>query len=330
MTRKDPVTNSPTRDNYKLSTLNSFIMRKSIFGPIGLICVMFVWAFGWNCASAQQKLVAERPIEHIVNLEIQGSGGLLKPGATILIGEFHGTWETPILIASIVRQAATLNVETILCIECCASEQASIDCFLNSEGHNMSIDNLLGSPHWSNQDGRASVGIFGMLELLRRLRHDGKMIQVVAMDSNWESPSVDPATLTREELRRLEELTAGRDLAMSKSVIQTRKQSPNAIVIAFAGDVHTRMIKGTSWDAEYIPMGWYVSQEVKDVVSLITETAGGKAWIQTDRGIGPTTIGGKNRGETPFVELFDAPQLGYHGFFYVGKITVAKPAKDGG
>jgi hypothetical protein len=75
---------------------------------------------------------------------------------------------------------------------------------------------------------------------------------------------------------------------MAKSVIKAREKSAKAIVIACAGNVHSQVTKGAVWDPKYIPMGWYVSKKVKNLVSLNAKDAGGQAWGITERGTGPT------------------------------------------
>ncbi|MEZ6034701.1 MAG: hypothetical protein R3C17_16525 [Planctomycetaceae bacterium] len=302
-------------------------MRTSYSFRITTSFVLFFWALDCVQIYAQQTPPADKPIQFIDQNEFQGTDLILEPGATILIGEIHGTWETPILVASLVRQAVIKDTETILCVELSSSEQASIERFLNSDGGETAIDSLLRSPHWNSQDGRASIGMFGMLELLRRLRNDGKQIRVVAMDSSWEAPSGDIASLPPEELKKLKELANGRDREMAESVIQARARAPKAIVIAFAGNVHAKVVRGAPWDPKYIPMGWYVSQKVKNLVSLNAETSGGQAWVMTDRGIGPTNFKGDDNGSSPFVKLLDNAETGYHGTLYVGRISAARPAK---
>jgi hypothetical protein len=79
-------------------------------------------------------------------------------------------------------------------------------------------------------------------------------------------------------------------------------------------------------------MGWYISQKLKDVVSLDTDYASGEAWATTERGSGPTNFGGKDQGPIPFVKMFEDAESGYNGTLYVGRITAAEPAagKNGG
>ena len=288
-------------------------------------CVLFFSSLDGVQADAQSIQLVDKPIQFLDDKKIQGTDSIIVPGATLLIGEVHGTWETPILVATLVRQAVRHDVEVFLCVELSSSEQTSIDQFLSSDGGDTAKKALLKNPHWTNQDGRASVGMFAMLELMRRLRSDGKRIQVIAMDANWTIPDEDIASLPPEKIKKLEELANGRDHEMAKSIIQAREKSAKAIVIAYAGNVHAKVTQGAAWDPKYVPMGWYVSQKVKNLISLDAEVAGGQAWVITERGTGPTNFSGKDRGPLPFVKLLESADSGYHGMLYVGRITAAKP-----
>src|SRR5947207_1119784 len=108
--------------------------RSRIVGPIlWLSIAITLLAFG-SGANSQEIAIRERPIEFPLKNAIRGSELVLKSPATILIGEIHGTWETPMLVASLVRSAQTERVPTILCVEVSSSEQRSFNQFLQSDG----------------------------------------------------------------------------------------------------------------------------------------------------------------------------------------------------
>lgn len=288
--------------------------------------ILTLWSLAVSNAFAQTTTVADKPIQFPEFQTIQGTDSIFTPGSTILIGEVHGTWETPVLVATLVRQAAQQHLDTVLCIEVSSSEQESLDLFLNSDGGAEAKSKLLKESHWRNQDGRASVGIFAMLELIRRLRSEGKRIQLVAMDLNLNLTEEDIGSLSPEKIKELEGLANKRDEVMAKAVIHAREKLTDGVVIAYAGNVHTRITKGTAWDSSYTPMGWHIAQKVNKLISLDAEYAGGQAWVTTERGSGPTNFSGKDLGAVPFVKLFEDSKSGYHGTLYVGRITAAKPA----
>ncbi len=167
-----------------------------------------------------------------------------------------------------------------------------------------------------------------MIELMRRLNKQGGDVRIVAMDINVELPNVDPKLITPKELEQLEALVKGRDRAMAEAVLAARRGFPKSNVVVLAGNVHTRLSKGLPGDAKYTPMGWHIAQAVPDAISLNVDFRGGDAWVETEKGAGPTKMNGIDRGDDPFIEIFPKPRDGYHGTFYVAKISAARPAHD--
>ncbi len=102
---------------------------------------------------AHERQPIDKPIQFVTEGIIKGSESLLKPGATVLVGEIHGTWETPLVVATLMRRALTKSELGILCLELPVSEQASLDRFLNSDGGDQAIADLLKPPFWACQRG---------------------------------------------------------------------------------------------------------------------------------------------------------------------------------
>ena len=305
----------------KLSGFNS--CRSCLVGRIlWLPMTIALLAFG-SGANSQETAIGKRPIEFPLKNAIRGSELVLKSPATVLIGEIHGTWETPILVASLVRSAQTQRVPTLVCLEISSSEQRSLNQFLQSDGGEPAVAALLSRPHWSGDDGRASVAMFAMMELMRRLNRQGGDVRVVAMDINW--PDVDPKSITPKELERLEAQMKGRDRAMAEAVLAARRKFPKSNVVVLAGNIHTKLSKSLPGDSQYTPMGWHIAQALPDATSLNVQFSGGEAWVVTDKGVGPTRMKGVDRGNDPFIEVFTKPQDGFHGAFYVAKISAAHP-----
>jgi len=275
-----------------------------------LLSIIALAMFATGCAPQTpydlQKI--ENPIQFLTENAIAGGDSVLVPNATLLIGETHGTWEAPIAVASLLRDALDGGNNAVLCVELPPTEQPAIDRFLDSDGKTTAIRNLLQPAFWSGQDGRSSVGMFAMLELARDLRSKGNDIYVRAIDGEWT------------------ENANHRDRTMAENILGVRKQFPNAILICLAGNVHTKTTKGAPCDEQYVPMGWTVSQAIPNLVSLKVIFAGGHAWQVTDQGTGKTTMNGEDRGDDPFILIHDAPNSGCDGVFYVGAVTAAKPA----
>jgi len=281
---------------------------------------MILFACNSQSACSHDLLQVERPIAFPVDGPLRGSELVSAPPATILIGETHGTWETPLLVASLVRTVSSKKVQAVLCVEMPSKEQPLLDQFLQSDGDDAAVAVLLSARHWSGQDGRASVGQFAMLELVRQLIKQGRGVRVVAMDI--EMPMFDPKNVKMAEILQF---ARKRDLAMAETVLAIRKKYPKSTVIVLAGNVHTKVKKGAPWDAEYIPMGWHVAQKIPKVVSLNVQSSGGEAWASTDKGIGIMGLHGIDRGRDPFIELFAQLTDGYHGVLYAGELSAARP-----
>ena len=293
------------------------------------LIVASVFACEGGLALGQTSAQAEKRIEFPSKDAIRNSELVVKAPATVLIGEIHGTAEVPPLVASLVRSGLQSNAPTILCVEMSSSQQASLDQFLHSDGGDAAVAVMLATPHWFNLDGRASVGMLEMIELMRQLSKQGQQVRVLAIDTDWELPSglesISPEELERIKMR-MKKLAGARDKTMADAVIVARKKFPKSNIIVLAGNVHTNLNKGAPWDPKYIPMGWYLAQEIPQLRSLNVQFSGGKAWVMNEKGPGPSAFPGTDRGQDPFIELFKKPKNGRHGVLYVGKITAAKPA----
>lgn len=292
-----------------------------------IACWLFITLSGCKRTTGPTSQIIERPIDFLAEEAIEGADLVIRAGGTILIGEIHGTWEIPIVVASLVRLASDKGLETVLCIELSGSEQSQINDFVSSDGGPAAVHALLSGPHWNNPHGLASVGMFAMLELIRTLHAGGESVRVIAMDLDEWFPQGELLLLSTEELSK--ELALRRDSHMAQSVIQARKESPDALFIVFAGNVHTNVNKGAPWDDTfdtYVPMGHLMIQKIPDLVSLNVETAGRETWSTTDQSSGPTMRYGKDCGDRPFIEMNVNADSGYHGRLYVGPVTAAKPA----
>jgi hypothetical protein len=293
-----------------------------------LAAILTTVCFNSGFAFAQEIRSVARPIDFLVAGPIRGSEELLGAPATILVGEMHGTWESPLLVASLVRSAVSKEAPTILCLELESSEQNSIDQFLRSDGGMNAVAALLKSRHWSNTDGRASSGMFAMIELMRRLIKQGNDVRLIAIDldiPNILPEYVDPKNIDPKLIEEYQRLSEKRDQVMAENVVAARNSFPMSHVFVLTGNIHTKFTKGLPWDGEYKPMGWYILEQVPNTLCMDFQCSGGRAWQATDQGVGPTRLDGVKRGDSPFVELFDSPKGGYHGLLYVGSATVAEP-----
>ena len=160
-------------------------------------------------------------------------------------------------------------------------------------------------------------------ELCRRLVRKGRDLRVAAIDIDpFETPDPKKEQMTPADMLAF---ARKRDRVMAENILAVTEKEPDITIIVLAGSFHTRLEKGMPWDPEYEPMGYRLKKEVPGIVSVLTETSGGQAWVSSNLGIGPTNISGQDQGTTPFVRLFPKLSKAHNGFLYVGPITAAPP-----
>ncbi|HAI94734.1 MAG TPA: hypothetical protein DCM36_08540 [Xanthomonadaceae bacterium] len=91
----------------------------------------------------------------------------------ILLGEWHGTVQTPALVAQLVgRVARAHRVPVVLALEIAEDQQASLDAWMASDGGIEARQRLLANRHLQepHHDGRDSRAMLDMLAAVRTLR----------------------------------------------------------------------------------------------------------------------------------------------------------------
>src|SRR5688500_6428980 len=135
----------------------------------------------------------------------------------LLVGEIHGTEETPRLALSFACHAAPGGKRVQLGLEHPRGDDASLQQFLR-EGDGAT---LLAGDFWTRayQDGRSSRAFVSMLEEVRRLRAAGLELEVFAFDVDGAVPD--------------------RDLAMAERIHQ-RWRSHGGPMVILVGNLHAR------------------------------------------------------------------------------------------
>ena len=161
---------------------------------------------------------------------IEGIQPLLNPGRVLLLGELHGTVESPAFALDVACHAARAGLPAIVGLELATGEQARVDAFLDSPGSEEDRAALLAGPPWqsSYQDGRASHAMFNLIDGVRRLRLEKLPVRVVMFDAP----------------------TAGggqqRDRNMARNLAEVIAGEPRAMTIVLTGNRHSRTTKGSA------------------------------------------------------------------------------------
>jgi hypothetical protein len=237
------------------------------------------------------------PASAIECAPIPGSDALWSKPETrfILVGEIHGTAETPAIFADLVCAAGASKRPIVVAIEHAVAEQPALDAFMNSSGDPIAIHQLLANPEWHGvQDGRESGAYLGLIETLRRLKAEGRIVRVVAMQG------VD-------------------DHDMASRILGAGQGLKDPLTLVYGGNVH--MAK-TPPQPEF-PRGAASYLPGENAISLLVTDKGGAAWNQQQHiGVNPNPAStGRPRGIT-----FGTAWLpGYDGELSTGAPSTASP-----
>jgi hypothetical protein len=233
------------------------------------------------------------------------------PGATILLGELHGTRELPSFVARLVTQLAAAR-PVVLGLEIHPDQLPSLATYLASDGGKPARDAALRDPWWHStfQDGRRSVAMFELIETARALRAGGARVDVTCFDRGArEGGTADD----REE-------------SMARDLLAVRRARPEATLVVFAGNLHTRRALRPGRSSH----DWMAMRLATAGVAFVTldaRYADGSAWncMGSQPGdCGPHSAGG--RGDERGIHLERSEDGGHDGWYGVGPITASPPA----
>jgi erythromycin esterase-like protein len=137
-----------------------------------------------------------------------------------LLGELHGTRETPALAGDLVAHYAKRG-PVILALEIDHGQQPVLARYLASDGGADARAQMLAGSHWRDamHDGRDSAAMFQLVERVRVLRKGGAPVGVLAFD-----PS----------LRDMDARNAG----MARILRRAAALAPRARLVVLTGNVH--------------------------------------------------------------------------------------------
>lgn len=212
---------------------------------------------------------------------LSGAGALWsKPDLRfVIVGEMHGTNETPAIFHDLICSSETSRRPIVVGLERPSREQKTIDAFMASHDHEAAIRDLVSEKDWNIFDGRSSRAMLTLLESLRVLALKGLVSEVVAFDD-----------------RHSDESSAQRESRMAAALMTAAGRHINALVIALTGNLHASK-KPIARFGSYPFMAMLLPQT--ETISLLISDKGGEAWTQTSEGCGPHKLnpsGGENRG----------------------------------
>ncbi|GAA5003109.1 calcium-binding protein [Pseudoluteimonas lycopersici] len=183
----------------------------------------------------------------------------------VLIGEVHGTRETPTLVGDLVAYYVDGGGPVTLGLEVSAREQPRIDRYLESPGNAGDRKALLAGEHWQGamHDGRDSEAMLELIDRVRELRLQGADVRIDLFDASGDGD---------------------RDLRMSGHLRATAADAQRARILVLTGNVHA-MTRRPPWsmftsNGKLIEPPMTVGRYLADLApqSINIGAANGDAW----------------------------------------------------
>ena len=145
----------------------------------------------------------------------------------LIIGELHGSRETPAITSAIVRKLS-LSAPVTVGLEIPNQEQSRVDRFLASDGSQEAVAELLRGDFWQvapeRSDGRRSAAILELIDSLRRISTNAHPPEIVLLD--------DPNVAGSADDRRL---------AMANRIAGLADRLDHGSVVILIGNYHARL-----------------------------------------------------------------------------------------
>jgi hypothetical protein len=236
--------------------------------------------------------------------------GVVGPHGTLLIGDLHGTREIPAFVGRLV---ATLVARepVVLALEIRRDLAPSIDAFVASDGGPAARAAALRDRWWHDiHDGRGSVAMFELVDTVRRLRAGHADVRLELFD-----PGIPD-----------EERAARRERLMADHLIAVRRADPAAILIVYAGNLHT-IRRGVEFRPGHEWMAMRMARAGIAFVTLDVHYDTGTAWLCREAPVddcGPEIVRGHH--DERGIHLAPSSDGNYDGWCGVGPITASPPA----
>lgn len=248
--------------------------------------------------------------------EVPGADALVVPGRVVMLGEMHGTEESPAFVAALACRAVEKGLPLRVGLEIDIEEAPALETFLGSDGTAADRDALLAGAFWTRayQDGRSSRAMASLLDSLRALRRGGADVTVFPFSH--------------------EDAGTGRDAAMAGTIGEhIGRDDPPGVTLTLSGNLHSRTAQGSPWDPSFESMAYRLAlaRPGLDIVSLDVCHRGGEARFCTGaepasciaRPLRETTEDSSARG----VRLGAAAGAeGHDGVYCVGTLHASPPA----
>lgn len=216
--------------------------------------------------------------------------------STIIIGEAHGYNEPANFTKDLLCQSFKDNHKISLGLELSYSMNAKLQVYFNSNGLKSDKETFLSDPVWLSPigDGRYTLAIFNLIEYARKLRAMGHDIYIYA----YQASNVNLSNVAEgETFNKLYEITLYKNISEFTTLHNSEKD------IVLVGNAHARVGMASFGGSTYKTMASYFSEP--NTITLNYK------------------VRSEKKGD---VEIFNQPENGYNGVYYVEEMTKAANA----
>jgi hypothetical protein len=236
----------------------------------------------------------------------------------VLLGELHGTTETPPIFGELVCDAAAHAKRVLVGLEFSEDTAGAFQDYIASKGTAKDKQVLLANSHWLEMahefpDGRTSVAMWKMVERLRELRATGMNISVTTLQR---ATAANAASQTPYEI------------GMANSLSEAFSTGKYDVAMVLVGSVHARReTVPASPTTRFEPMAMHLPGDA--TLTLEAVAGDGDAWNCTQAGCGVHGRTGRVLTNRSGIVLDNTLSRGYDGIIQVGRTTAAVPVLDG-
>lgn len=239
----------------------------------------------------------------------------------VVVGEVHGTNETPAIFADAVCLAAKSR-PVVVALEYPSTDQRAIDDFINSDGGVAAREDFLATQMWNSpiKDGRSSEAMFRLFEVLRQMKSKGQVRAVIGFV---------PSMLARASTKPEFEVTVARfnqaDYEKDMAKLVEAAAQPGAIVLTLTGNFHATRTELAGLD--FVGMAGHLPPDA--TLTFDARSNGGQSWTCVGRPMvcGPHANSRDGENQPRGLQLRgDNPA--FSGVLYLGTAATASPPQQ--
>lgn len=229
----------------------------------------------------------------------------------VIVGELHGTVETPAAFAQLVCAAAEQGAVTVA-LELPTAMQPQLDAFLEATDDVGAVailqSTIFGSVEMA--DGRTSLAMVEMMQAIRHLKAEGRDVTIRA----FQPSNRRPASFDQNYY----------ELDMAVELTRAAVERPESRVLVLVGNIHASKTRFDRFDL--MPAASHLPR--KETVTLNVAQQGGQAWNCQADGCGPHGLMVRYDAEARGVIMGPVSEGAWDGVLALGPMTASVPAVE--